>query len=266
MAPMPSELRQDAAGGINHSVPTIGESLREARMRQHLDIADVEQKTKIRAKYLRALENEEFGMLPGPTFVKTFLRTYAEVLGLDPHRLVEQYRASYEPRDELDHLQPLGPAAMGRRRRGPRMRPGSLVVLALLGIVVALVTVGLLAENDGGQESADTATTRAERTAPRPERRRPQPAPRRVRLRIAPITPTYVCLDTGQGTPVMFEGILEEPQTFRGRRLRVNLGKTDVELRVNGRAVQLEPGPEPVGFDFRPRSTRPLPVGRRPCL
>ena len=71
-------------------------------MRQRLDIADVEARTKIRAKYLRALENEEFGMLPGPTFVKTFLRTYAEMLGLDPHVLVEEYRASYEPRDEIE--------------------------------------------------------------------------------------------------------------------------------------------------------------------
>jgi cytoskeleton protein RodZ len=74
-------------------MPSIGETLREARMRQRLDIADVEDRTKIRAKYLRALENEEFGMLPGPTFVKTFLRTYAEMLGLDPHVLVEESAA-----------------------------------------------------------------------------------------------------------------------------------------------------------------------------
>ena len=67
-------------------------------MRQRLDIADVEASTKIRAKYLRALENEEFGMLPGPTFVKTFLRTYAEALGLDPHLLVEEYRAQLRGR------------------------------------------------------------------------------------------------------------------------------------------------------------------------
>ncbi len=90
-------------------MPTIGETLREARMRQRLDIADVEERTKIRAKYLRALENEEFGMLPGPTFVKTFLRTYAEALGLDPQLLVEEYRARYESRDEVEQLQPLGP-------------------------------------------------------------------------------------------------------------------------------------------------------------
>ena len=97
-------------------MPSIGDTLREARMRQRLDIADVEAKTKIRAKYLRALENEEFGMLPGPTFVKTFLRSYAEVLGLDPHLLVEDYRARYEPRDEAE-LKPIGPPSMRRERR-----------------------------------------------------------------------------------------------------------------------------------------------------
>ena len=48
-------------------------------MREHLDIADVESRTKIRAKYLRALENEEFGMLPGPTFVKTFPVSYTHL-------------------------------------------------------------------------------------------------------------------------------------------------------------------------------------------
>ena len=106
-------------------MPNIGDTLREARMREHLDIADVESRTKIRAKYLRALENEEFGMLPGPTFVKTFLRTYAEALGLDPQVLVEEYRATYESREEVEHLQPLGPTAVSPgapARRGPAAR------------------------------------------------------------------------------------------------------------------------------------------------
>src|SRR5919205_1993943 len=98
-------------------MPSIGETLREARMRQRLDIADVEARTKIRAKYLRALENEEFGMLPGSTFVRTFLRTYAELLGLDPHVLVQEYRANYEREDELE-LQPLGPPSVVGRDRG----------------------------------------------------------------------------------------------------------------------------------------------------
>jgi cytoskeleton protein RodZ len=246
-------------------MPTIGETLREARMRRHLDISDVESRTKIRAKYLRALENEEFGMLPGPTFVKTFMRTYAELLGLDPHPLVEEYRATYERREEVDHLQTLGPqVARDRRRRGPRPGPGSVLVLVLAAVVAALVAVGLLTSDDDPDvaQPPPTETTRREQPRREPE----PPPPRRVRLRITPITPTYVCIDRGAGTPVVFEGILETPQTFRGRRLRVNLGKTDVELRVNRRPVPVEPGPEPIGFAFTPTSRAPLPLGERPCV
>jgi cytoskeleton protein RodZ len=234
-------------------------------MRRHLDIADVERRTKIRAKYLRALENEEFGMLPGPTFVKTFMRTYAEMLGLDPHPLVEEYRATYERRDDVDHVQKLGPqVARDRRRQRPRLGAGSVLVLVLASVVAALVAVGLLTGDDGGGQVAAPPPTETQRQQPRREQR-PAP-PRRVRLRIAPITPTYACLDRGAGTPIIFEGILEAPRTFRGRILRVNLGKTDVELRVNRRPVPVEPGPEPIGFEFRPRSRKPLPLGERPCL
>ena len=64
----------------------IGNSLREARLRQTLDFPEVEQATKIRGKYLRALEDEQFDILPGQTYVKGFLRTYSEYLGLDSTR------------------------------------------------------------------------------------------------------------------------------------------------------------------------------------
>ena len=77
-------------------MPEIGDQLRETRMRSRIDITEVEAATKIRAKYLRALENEEWDLLPGPTFVKTFLRTYADYLGLDARMLVEEYRQRYE--------------------------------------------------------------------------------------------------------------------------------------------------------------------------
>ncbi len=246
----------------------IGDTLREARMRQRLDIADVEASTKIRAKYLRALENEEFGMLPGPTFVKTFLRTYAEALGLDPHMLVEEYRATYEPGDEVEHIQSLGPPnlARDRRRRGPRLGPGSLLVLVVIAVVGALVAIGLLADSDGegdgdaATETAPRTDTTARRDQP-PERRRPT----RVVLRITPLTPTYVCVDRGSGTPVVFENTIEAPRTFRGKIVRVNLGKTDVRIQKNGRQVPVATGPDPVGFAFTVRGRRSLPLGDRPC-
>jgi hypothetical protein len=47
--------------------------------------------------------------------------------------------------------------------------------------------------------------------------------------------------------------------------VRVNLGKTDVQVTKNGKQVPLEPGPDPVGFDFTPRSTKSIPLGERPC-
>jgi cytoskeleton protein RodZ len=248
-------------------MPSIGDTLREARMRQRLDIADVEAKTKIRAKYLRALENEEFGMLPGPTFVKTFLRSYAEALGLDPHLLVEDYRARYEARDEAEALQPLGPPGIGRERRRRARPPGPwmLAGLAALAVLGTLLVIGLVGEDgDGGGEAAQQTTTQPRQE--RPERRERAARPRRVALRIAPEAETYVCIDTGAGTDIRFEGIITEPQTFRGRRLRVNLGNTSVAVTRNGEPVDVGSGSEPVGFAFTPRSTTPLPLGERPCL
>ena len=232
-------------------------------MRQRLDIADVEARTKIRAKYLRALENEEFGMLPGPTFVKTFLRTYAEMLGLDPHVLVEEYRAGFEHEDEIE--QPLGPPAVaGRdRRHGPRVGAGSVVLLVLVAIVAALVAIGLASDDGEGEDRASAPeTTQSETTTEAPAK----PArPRRVTLRVTPTTPTYVCVDRGPGTPVVFENTIDSAQTFRGKRIRVNLGKRDVQLRVNGKPVEITPSGDPVGFAFTPRRTRELPDGQRPC-
>jgi cytoskeleton protein RodZ len=248
-------------------MPSIGDTLREARMRQRLDIADVEAKTKIRAKYLRALENEEFGMLPGPTFVKTFLRSYAEVLGLDPHVLVEEYRRRYEPRDEMEAMQPLGPPGIGRdrRRRPPPPGPWLLAGLGVAAVIAALLVIGLVGGDDeGGGEAAQETSTEPRRE--RRERREPPPPPQRVSLRIAPEAETYVCIDSGAGTEVRFEGILSAPQTFRGRLLRVNLGNTSVTVTRNGEPVDVGTGAEPVGFTFTPRSTTPLPPAERPCI
>src|SRR5438067_4963797 len=182
-------------------MPSIGETLREARMRQHLDITDVEARTKIRAKYLRALENEDFGMLPGPTFVKSFLRTYAEFLGLDPHLLVEEYRARHDPRDESE-LTPFAPRPRGRERRPvrPPAAPWLGVTAAVVAILALLLVLGLTSggssDNNSGKKTATTRHVRHKRAAPRPKRHH-KAVPHSVRLRIAPTAPTYVCVDTG---------------------------------------------------------------------
>src|SRR5215218_9385350 len=156
-------------------MPGIGDRVREARMRPKVDIADVEAGTEIRAKYLRALENEEFGLLPGPTFAKTFLRTYADYLGLDAQLLVEEYRVEHEPRGE--EVAPITATRAPRRQRrggggggvaggrgGPRIGPpspgvvfGFIFVLLLAGILI----LGLTADEDepsGGDDKTEQAS------------------------------------------------------------------------------------------------------------
>src|SRR5215216_7597098 len=145
-------------------MPGIGDRLREARMRQKIDIADVEAATKIRAKYLRALENEEFGLLPGPTFAKTFLRTYADYLGLDAQLLVEEYRVQHEPRGE--EIAPIGGAPAGgrtRARRGggraPVGPPGPAVVFGAIFVLLLAVILVLGFTGENGDKGGDTGST-----------------------------------------------------------------------------------------------------------
>src|SRR3977135_4034955 len=126
-------------------MPEIGETLREARMRAKIDVSEVEARTKISAKNLRALENEEWGLLPGPTFVRSFLRTYADYLGLDSKLLVEEYRLRHEHPSELD-LAPITPnLGPDRRRRAPtppRLSRGWIVGLSVVAIIALLIVIG----------------------------------------------------------------------------------------------------------------------------
>src|SRR3712207_1603331 len=120
----------------------IGSLLRETRMRERIDITTVESATKIRAKYLRALENEEWDQLPGPTFVRTFLRTYAEYLGLDAKMLVEDYKQRFERPGPQD-VMPFSPRGGGRR---PQQRPPRVVPpWAIVGGIVVLLLAALFA-------------------------------------------------------------------------------------------------------------------------
>jgi hypothetical protein len=262
---------------------TIGQRLREARLRRELDIADAETYTKIRAKYLRALENDEFGMLPDRTLVKTFLRTYSEYLGLDAQLLIEEYRAQHEPRGEGD-IPALAPqrAREPRRRGGPPVGPGGAFAIGIVLLLVLFAVLGLTGGDDdeggGGGEPAATTEERqtsAERRAARERRERRERREARERaarrvltLRVAPEGPTYVCVDDGQGR-VVFEGTLSAPRSFRAQRrgrLRINLGRAGVRLTANGKRVTVPESSSGAGFAFsRTGKATPLPLGQRPC-
>ncbi|HEY8639097.1 MAG TPA: helix-turn-helix domain-containing protein, partial [Solirubrobacterales bacterium] len=95
----------------------IGISLREARLRQHLELPEVEQATKIRGKYLRALEEEQFEVLPAQTYVKGFLRAYADYLGLDGQLYVAEFNSRYIGGEEETPLRAQRTSTVNTHRR-----------------------------------------------------------------------------------------------------------------------------------------------------
>ena len=118
----------------------IGNSLREARERQGLGYPEIELATKIRAKYIRALEEEDFTSIPGDAYIRGFLRTYAEYLGLDSDVYVDEYASRFIT-SWRDELPPRRERHRIRRRERPVERRAVLLVLAGIALVAALVFV-----------------------------------------------------------------------------------------------------------------------------
>src|SRR5258706_5890864 len=112
----------------------IGSSLREARLRQGLDFPAIEAGTKIRGKYLRALEDEQFAVLPAQTYVKGFLRTYAEYLGLDGQLYVDEFNSRFVSGEEYEPR--VRRSAARRPQRRHRRLETNVVVVALSVIAI----------------------------------------------------------------------------------------------------------------------------------
>jgi len=142
----------------------IGNSLREARTRQGLDIAQIELATKIRGKYLRAIEEEQFDALPAETYVKGFLRGYAEFLGLDGQLYVDEYDSRFVAGGFVD-----APQRPPKRARRPvdHSFERRAILLGLVG-VVALAALVIVAWKFGGSSgSAPNVVTTKLSPAPR---------------------------------------------------------------------------------------------------
>src|SRR3954451_16493559 len=129
----------------------IGNSLREARLRRGVELVQAESATKVRAKYLRALEDEQFELLPAETYVKGFLRTYAEYLGLDGQLYVDEYNSRFVVGDDEQRPRRYPSRPQPRTRRIETN--GVLVVLA----AIAVVTVVVIAAWKSGGKNAPPA-------------------------------------------------------------------------------------------------------------
>jgi cytoskeleton protein RodZ len=163
----------------------IGNTLREARLRRGLDVLECEAETKIRAKYLRAMEEEKFDLMPSPTYVRGFLRAYAEFLDLDGQLVLDEYESRFETYDTSeDRPRPqraAGPPPRGASRsrrpaptsprgiRPPRRRRTELHLLWLaIGGVMGVALIVWLGVGETGSPTPVAPSATPSATAPEP--------------------------------------------------------------------------------------------------
>lgn len=255
-------------------MPDIGPTLRDARLRAKIDMNEVERVTKIRTKYLRALEDEDWDLLPGPTFVKSFLRTYGDYLGLDSRMLVDEFRMRYERPSDAE-LAPLRAGSQPRERHGrarPRWLSRAFVAALFIALIAALVALGEWKGGNGPSGPAGDASGAGGAAARHHARRHGTPgahrrAARRVRLRIVPTGTVYVCLVDGKGHKLIAGRTLRAGQslpTYRAKRLKITLGNAEVRMTVDGRRVSVAHSSQPTGYAFGPGGQRRLPSSQQP--
>lgn len=245
-------------------------------MRQRIDISEIEAQTKIRAKYLRALENEEWELLPGPTFVKSFLRTYAETLGLDARLLMEEYKLRHERLSEHELLPIAPPGRSDKRRRGPPSGVGRDIAVAVLvvALVGLLIVLGNNSDNGAKTSSKQKTTQKATQTTTTPAKKRSSGKKRGAavtkyaRLELVPTGPVWVCLQAA-GNRTLIGGQLISPgddlPVYRSSRFEMNFGNASLKMKINGKTLSVPPVQNAIGYVVDRAGKRTLlPAADRP--
>jgi cytoskeletal protein RodZ len=228
----------------------IGNSLREARVRRGIDFAQAELATKVRGKYLRALEEEHFEVLPAETYVKGFLRTYAEYLGLDGQLYVDEYNSRFVIGEEQSEMRARRSAARPQRRN--RRIETNVVLVALAAIAILTVVVISAWKASGGKP-----TTHAHKATP--VTRSGAPAPLLTVTALRGSTHLTARVANARGN-VAFDGTVakgDPPRAIRGHRLWVQIDTPEnLRIRVRGRLVHV-PGGKPKVIIVTPTGWHP---------
>ncbi len=260
----------------------IGTTLREARLRRGLDMPECERQTKIRAKYLRAMEDEEFDVLPAPTYVRGFLRAYAEFLGLDGRLVVDEYESRFlaseaglegdtprrrRPPSGATSFRTPAPKSY-RRQREPESK--LLWVAAASMLLIALIAYGFTANDPVGQPSTVPKTTKNgidEGThAPAPAPRGAAVAPLVIRLTGLSPEGSYVQVRGKDASgKLVYDGTLPAGATHSwsvAKGLWVRVGTSDgVSLTVDGAATPLGGGAQTADYRITRTGVERLPAG-----
>jgi cytoskeleton protein RodZ len=242
----------------------IGNSLREARVRQALDFPEIEQATKIRGKYLRALEDENFEQLPGQTYVKGFLRTYADYLGLDGQLYVDEYNSRYVTGEDETPLRYRGGSVMPPSTR--LMSSAVLIALTTIGIATALVIAAWKFGATNDQSNLPELSKKHEKAKPKhktkPHRAAPaQPTNFRVVVRAKTGDSWLEVRRNSPVGPIEYQGTLLQgtSQAFTRTHLWMTLGRpTNLVIKLNGHTTQIPDSANPIDVSITRKGLKPV--------
>lgn len=251
----------------------VGATLREARNRRRIDLSQVEAATKIRVRYLRAIENEEWELLPGDAYARAFVRAYASYLGLDAERLAEQQRrrsGGAVPAERLPRVDPKPVRGSRRRRHLPSPPPRLLAAIVSAALIVALVAIGLSSGGSPSPSPRQGAAKGGGGAHGGKGKAGGGGAAKRAghSLRLTATAEVWVCLLAGDGRRLVNGEILgegEEAGPFRSGSFTVAMGNGAIEMTVDGRRAQIPASASPVGYTIDGSGhLSEIPEGERP--
>ena len=176
---------------------SVGETLRRERLRKDLSLEQISHETKISARLLDAIENEQFDLLPGGVFAKSFVRQYARTLGLDEEELSAEVQKLIHAPLDLSSFAPVPPEPEYKVPKVPqwegsgvRSNSSALPSLALL-VAVMLLCSGIYALWQRSRRPAPLPPpVHATQTTPTaPASKPPEPAPLTPAIANRPQTP-----------------------------------------------------------------------------
>jgi cytoskeleton protein RodZ len=223
----------------------IGGSLREARTKRGLSQEDVHKAIRIRPRYLNALEEERWELLPGDAYTRGFLRTYAEFLGLNGTLYVDEYNGRIGGREEAPLVHE-ALAHMGTPRIGI-LRP--LAAILVIVAIVAAVAAWELHRSSGPKAQAPSAPPAKLTVRPAETGRAVKPVAKRTPLLpmrgvlVATRGPVWLLVRSGgaTGTPI-FTGVLAQGQTLPVRLsapVWIRIGAPwNLDVRLGGKLLQ----------------------------
>ncbi|PID02845.1 hypothetical protein CSV67_07530 [Sporosarcina sp. P2] len=139
----------------------IGARLKEARILKGLTLEDLQDSTKIQQRYLSAIENEDFQIIPGAFYVRVFIKEYAEAVDLDADEILSLYQDEYEPAVQ-EKQEKVVPATMQRSavsKQSDQLKEAMpKILVALLIIMIFVIVYTLLRDKATDPEIGNEST------------------------------------------------------------------------------------------------------------